>query len=116
MTRWFRSAPEEAVKPPVSRRLKTYSADTGYVYQYRSTGSRGDLYFFELSYDMATWSAFSVELPVGSATALTGSERFGVAKVIFMRHLDNAQPSLLGSHLRASDEDIRKAAGDLGIF
>src|SRR5207302_5733890 len=53
--------------PPV-RRLKTYSAQSGYVYQYyyeghrdfRSGGESGTEFVFQISADRKTWDATSV--------------------------------------------------------
>jgi hypothetical protein len=90
-------------RAPVSRRLKTYSAENGFAYQYVSIGSRetgsGLEFGFDISADRVSWGQVVVELtyPVLEEAAgrigreLSSSERFGVAKIGMLRELDRRE-------------------------
>jgi hypothetical protein len=87
-----------------SRRQKTYSADSGYVFQYsfagyRETsrgGERGYEYVFDVSPNRREWFQVSVFLgrPVLDAWCaayrnLTASERFAISKIALRRAFDS---------------------------
>ena len=63
---WFRKKPAPLAGRPAVRRQKTYSAQTGYVYQYfyegyrPSSGERGTEYVFDVSADRKTSAPTSV--------------------------------------------------------
>ena len=86
-----------------SRRQKTYSAESGYVFQYvfegfRETsrsGGRGYEYVFNVSPNRREWFPVSVFLPRTVLEAwsaghheLTASERFAIGKIALRRAFD----------------------------
>src|SRR3569832_1624751 len=68
--------------PPI-RRMKTYSAQSGYVYQYcyqghrpyTASGDRGTEFVFQLSSDRKTW--FDTAVYVSEASVATWQEAHG---------------------------------------
>jgi hypothetical protein len=85
------------------RRLKTYSAQCGYVYQYFYEGQRaatiaggGTEFVFTVSADRTNWRPHRVLLPERSvspweaahARKLSMTERYAVAKIALFRAFD----------------------------
>src|SRR4051794_774982 len=89
---------------PAVRRLKTYSAQSGYVYQYFYTGQRpyrdgpesGTEFVFDISADRKTSHAISVFVGDTAAQAweethgrtLIGNERYAIAKMALFQAFD----------------------------
>lgn len=87
--------------PPV-RRLKSYSAESGYVYQYFYEGYRGvdagTEYVFQVSADRKSWFAVTVRIPESSVAewGLSGTERYAVAKMALFQAFDErAEPGAM---------------------
>lgn len=84
-------------------RVKTYSAASGYVYQYQFTGHQsepgGDRYRFTTTQDRRTPFDVFVSLPCAAIRAwetlqrrtLTSTERYAVAKLALFSALDAAE-------------------------
>ncbi len=94
---WLRKlqrAPEPLRGAPPVRRQKTYSAQSGYVYQYFYRGYRisGETteYVFETSADRKTTFPVTVLLPASSVAGrdLTNTERYAVAKMALFQAFD----------------------------
>ena len=124
----FGGPPQPALRPPVSRRLKTYSAASGYVYQYRSAGSRegkdGPEYLFEVSRDRRPPIEWAVVLPdalleafaSSEGRSLSSPERFGIAKVTLQFEMDSASDwNENGRKIECSPQEMREAIQYLGI-
>lgn len=104
MLGWFRkpktAAPEPLRGAPLHPRMKTYSAQSGYVYQYYFAGqraaNRGVEYVFHVSADRKTESAMSVFVEdviveawmSGNGRDLRGSHRYAIAKMALRNALD----------------------------
>jgi hypothetical protein len=109
---------------PAVRRLKTYSAQSGYVYQYFYQGYRpfregrrtGLEFVFEVSGDRKQWQ--SVAVFVGDEAAggweashqrpLSQTERYAIAKMaLFQAFDDRAEPAEMKNdvHVRPADVD-----------
>jgi len=108
MFEWLtgRKSPQPAplTGAPTVRRQKTYSAESGYVYQYyylgyRETGDAGrpaTEYVFDVSADRRSSFALSILLPadatLGWETAtgreLTATERYAIAKMALFAAFD----------------------------
>ncbi|MGH9862079.1 MAG: hypothetical protein ACRD35_01500 [Candidatus Acidiferrales bacterium] len=90
------------------RRIKTYSSESGYVYQYyfeelhspqQRGGRRGSEYVFVVSRDRKTTFPVPIFLRLealevwaaGHGRALTGSEQYAAAKMRLFRFFDEAQ-------------------------
>jgi hypothetical protein len=88
------------VGAPAQRRMKTYSAQSGYIYHYFYEGLRetDDLleYCFEISGDRKTWFRTTVKLPRAGLEAWTGSygrklrlqEQYAIAKLALFEAFD----------------------------
>jgi hypothetical protein len=117
---------------PVVRRQKTYSAQSGYVYQYfyegqRQVGTRssdGTEFVFRVSADRKTWMAISVVLAASSlqpweqahGRELSSTERYAVAKLALFQAFDErAAPALLRDEVRVCNADIEGIVERLGL-
>lgn len=132
MLRWLhnalRSKRESLTGAPAIRRQKTYSADSGYVYQYHYEGSRaiegGREYVF-----MATASR-RAEFPVTVALRdsalnswqrshgrdLTGPERFAIAKLSMKRAFDErSSPDLMRRAVEPDSALVEEILNALGL-
>ena len=122
--------------PPLVRtrstgRPRTYSADSGYVYQYWFAGFRpvkraGEGYIeyvFEVTGARESPSAVSVLLAEGRLPAWTGtqreltaSERYGIAKLCLKRALDSfPDPKTLSPQVVPSKSDVEEVAATLDL-
>jgi hypothetical protein len=114
------------------RRQKTYSAQSGYVYQYyyeghrafRRDGDEGTEFVFDVSADRKTSTAVSVFLS-GAAVrsweerhdrALISSERYATAKMALFQAFDErAHPGLIKQDILVRAADIEAILSGLGI-
>jgi len=108
--------------PPV-RRLKTYSAQSGYVYQYcyegqrpfQKSGERGTEFVFSICANRKTWHGCRVLLPDGAVTAweashkreLSATERYAVAKMALFQAFDEREtPALMKADVLVRNADV----------
>lgn len=124
-----RQRPPLAGAPPV-RRLKTYSADSGYVYQYLYLGYRasddeggGTEFCFDVSADRKT----SVQVPVIVADAavreweqahgrqLIANERYAAAKMSLFQAFDERPPDRIHQAVRVRAADLEAILSRLGL-
>ena len=116
------------------RRLKTYTAQTGYVYEYYFVGKRPALaddpwtpateYIFDVSSDRKTTFAVSVFLPpqvletytTSHGRTLSEPEQFAAAKLRLLQALDNI-PDMLhhGRRLILDAESMSVLLQSVGI-
>ena len=116
------------------RRLKTYTAQTGYVYQYYFVGQRDALasdpespateYIFDVTSDRKTTFAVSVFLAPAATTAWSASrgrvlsqpECYAAVKLRLMQGFDEI-PDMLqsGRRLRVEALEICDLLGSIGI-
>jgi hypothetical protein len=107
---------------PAVRRMKTYSAQSGYVYQYfyegqrdfRSGSDQGAQYVFQISADRKNWENTSVLVSDAALRAwqdghgreLSSTERYAIAKMALFQAFDE-RPTPAGMkaevHVRAAD-------------
>jgi hypothetical protein len=124
-------------KPPLSgapavRRLKTYSAQSGYVYQYyyeghrdfRTSGESGTEFVFQVSADRKTWDGTSVLV---SAAAVQGWERahqrqlsstelYAVAKIsLFQAFDERTLPAQMKGDVWVRNADLDGIVETLGL-
>ena len=116
------------------RRLKTYTAQTGFVYQYYFVGQRDALpqapeapaieYVFDVTQDRKTTYAISVFLGADALEAwtlnhgrsLTHSEKYAAAKMRLFQGFDDEADLLAGERrLLISPENIEVMLGELGL-
>jgi hypothetical protein len=126
--RWWRRNQAPLSGAPAVRRQKTYSAASGFAYQYyylgRREGRKGTEYVFEVSADRKTFFNVCVLLSgdalepweAAHGRALAATERYAIAKMALYQAFDErADPVLMRMdvHVRAPDAEAILAA--LGI-
>lgn len=128
---WFSKKPKPLTGAPAVRRMKTYSAQSGYVYQYfhegqrqYSTGDESGLEFvFSISADRKTWRPLSVTLSEADLLAwqeahdheLSSTERYAVAKMALFQALDERPtPADMTQTVRVRPADVDAIAETLG--
>jgi hypothetical protein len=130
---WLRKKKEAPLTgAPSVRRQKTYSAESGYVYQYFYEGQRpatrdgaeGVQYVFNVSADRKTSTMVSVFLGAavldvweqGRGRTLGSTERYAVAKMALFQAFDSrADPSLMREEVRVAAEDVESILTVLDI-
>jgi hypothetical protein len=117
--------------PPV-RRLKTYSAQSGYVYQYFYEGHRsyragrdhGAEFVFSISSDRKNWHEACILVSdegiaaweQAHARTLSSTERYAVAKIALMQAFDDrGEPALLRDPVRVRLADVEGIVEILGL-
>lgn len=97
MLAWLRRLGRKGQPPPLTgapevRRLKSYSAASGYVYQYFYEGHRGTEYVFQVCGDRRTYLSVAVLLSdaalESSLRELNATERYAVAKMALFQAFD----------------------------
>ena len=117
---------------PAIRRLKTYTAQSGYVYQYFYEGHRpfhreaesGTEFVFDVSADRKTSTPVSVFLLAEAVRdweekhgrTLAATERYAAAKMALFQAFDErAHPGLMKQDIRVRAADIEAILEGLGI-
>lgn len=117
--------------PPV-RRLKTYSAQSGYVYQYCYEGQRpfqqggesGAEFVFSFSADRKTWHPCKILLPDTAAASweaahareLSATERYAIAKMALFQAFDEREtPTLMKANVLVRNHDVESIVESLGL-
>jgi hypothetical protein len=130
LERIFRRKPAPLTGAPPVRRLKTYSAQSGFVYQYFYLGHRptredggGTEFCFDVSADRKT----SVEVPVVVSAAavhaweeahrrtLVASEHYAVAKMSLFQAFDERPPERMGDRVHVRPADLADIIARLGL-
>ena len=130
---WLRKKKEAPLTgAPAVRRQKTYSAESGYVYQYfyegqraaERDGSAGTQYVFSVSSDRKSSGPVSVFLSeqalgswqIGHGRQLVSTERYAVAKMALFQAFDRrADPSQMNEEVRVMAEDVEAILATLDI-
>jgi hypothetical protein len=117
--------------PPV-RRLKTYSAQSGYVYQYYYEGQRpfqrsgdaGTEFVFTVSADRKNWHPTHVLVADDAIRAweqehareLSSTERYAICKIALFQAFDErATPDLMKGEVRVRGADVEGIIETLGL-
>ena len=113
---------------PAVRRQKTYSAQSGYVYQYYYEGHRpadaATEYVFDVTADRKTSFPVSVFVEEGGVAAwnqahgraLSGTEVYAVAKMALFQAFDErARPDLMHEPVRVRAEGVESIVSALGL-
>jgi hypothetical protein len=117
---------------PAVRRMKSYSAQSGYVYQYfyegqrpfRSHGESGVEFVFTVSADRKTWHPVSVLVAEESLRAweqshshpLSSPERYAISKMALFQAFDErATPELMKQEVRVRTADVAAIIETLGL-
>lgn len=113
------------------RRMKTYTGEQGYVYQYYFVGKRsvsgeqaGAEYIFDVTSDRKTTYAVSVILPeslvgdwaIRHGRQLTDAEQYGAVKMRLFQGFDEIEDMMTNGRRLVIDSEILEAAlGRLGV-
>ena len=113
---------------PAIRRIKTYSAQTGYVHQYYFDGSRqtegGKEYRFWARTNAGEYKTLFVRVPEalvlqwGKAHGreLVETERYGIAKMLLFQHFDESTGTgELGSSIVLTRADLDRISAELDL-
>ena len=111
--------------------MKTYSAESGYVYQYYFAGQRfatrdrktGVEYVFQVSADRKTETAVSVFVEdsvvedwiAGSGRQLRGPHRYAIAKIALRNALDVRRPEVAFAEVRPFAEEVAAILEELDV-
>ena len=126
---WFRKKPVPLTGAPIVHRQKTYSSQSGYVYQYFYEGHRrssppGEEYVFNVSADRKTSSHVSVFVSdealanweSQSGRALSGTERYALAKMALFQAFDEREdPAAMREAIRLEAADVTAILANLNI-
>ena len=114
-SKWFTSKAAPLTGAPPVRRQKTYSAQSGYVYQYYYEGQRptrperGIEFVFDVSADRKTSTPVSVLVPEEAVESwqrehgreLNSTERYAIAKMALFQAFDQREsPAGMGAAVR----------------
>ena len=114
------------------RRLKTYSAQSGYVYQYyyeghrpfRAGGESGTEFVFRVSAGRKSWRASRILVGDGAiraweearARVLSSTERYAIAKMALFQAFDERPtPVLMKDAVRVRHADVEAILETLGL-
>jgi hypothetical protein len=113
---------------PVVRRLKSYSGQSGYVYQYSYEGKRaidgGIEFVFQVSADRKISHPVSVLMEdvalraweQAHARTLSSNERYGIAKMALFQAFDErTDPARMKEDVRVRASDVDSLAATLGL-
>jgi hypothetical protein len=113
---WFGKKAAPLTGAPAVRRQKTYSAQSGYVYQYFYEGRRGESEFvFTVSSDRKTWHESSVHVAAAAiqpweqahGRSLSGTERYALAKMaLFAAFDERASPDLVQQPIHVAEDNV----------
>ena len=110
------------------RRQKTYSAQSGYVYQYHYEGHRKDgaasEYVFSVSGDRKSWLTTSVRIADGALISwehahgrpLSSTEQYAIAKMALFQAFDErTAPSELQADVQVGNAEVETIVETLGL-
>jgi len=117
---------------PAVRRLKTYSAASGYVYQYyyegyrpyRTAGEKGTEFVFQVSADRKNWRATGVSVndevvrawETAHGRELSSTERYAVAKMALFQAFDERPaPAQMHAPVKVRNADVDAIIETLGL-
>ena len=118
---WFRKKPQRLTGAPRVRRQKTYSAQSGYVYQYYYEGQRkgagGMEFVFEVSSGRKTSFPVAVRVPAEAVTRwerahgreLIANEWYAIAKMALAAAFDERpNPGAMAAPVDVSSEGVEE--------
>ena len=129
---FFSKKPLPLTGAPAVRRLKSYSAQSGYVYQYfyegqrpfRSSGESGIEFVFTVSADRKAFHPVSVLVSESALLvweqahdhALSSTERYAISKMALFQAFDErATPDLMKQEVRVRASDVSAINETLGL-
>ena len=130
--RFFGQDPGPLTGAPQVRRMKVYSARSGYVYHYYYLGRReaagshapGTEFVFDVSADRKSFRQLAVVIPAGSlepwetasGRTLAANEIYAVAKIALFQAFDERPgPALMATPVHVRAADANSILEELGI-
>jgi len=130
--RFFAKSRSPLSGAPAVRRMKTYSAQSGYVYQYfyeghrefDAGGERGTEFVFHISADRKTWTDLSVLVSASAIQTweqantreLSANEHYAIAKMALFQAFDERPgPAQMREQVRVRNADIDGIVDTLGL-
>lgn len=109
--------------PQQRPRVKYYTAQTGYVYEYFVERGPGGLFTFQISWNRTAWTALPVRVPDTSVRlweqrnqrVIRDQERYAAAKLTLFALLDERQPADLPKDLSLTPEEVDFHLTELGV-
>jgi hypothetical protein len=128
----FRKKPKPLTGAPPVRRLKVYTAQSGFVYEYyymghrefESGGDSGTEFVFNISPDRKNWRPTPVLMSEEAVRTwqsahereLSSTERYAIAKVALFQAFDERDdPASMQSEIRVRNADIDAIIENLGL-
>lgn len=130
LSRWFGNKHAPLSGAPAIRRQKTYSAQSGYVYQYFYQGQRpsspdpGTEYVFDVSSDRKTSAPVSVFVSAEALESwqrqagrtLSNTERYAIAKMALFQAFDERPtPEAMREAVQVTPSGVRAILATLNI-
>jgi len=129
---WFSKKKPPLSGAPAVRRLKTYSAQSGYVYQYYFEGhrpfgsgdSRGVEFVFRISPDRKKWHTTAVLVSAAALRdwecsherELSSTEQYAIAKMALFQAFDErAEPAQMHQDVQLRSADVEAIVETLGL-
>jgi hypothetical protein len=129
---WFARKPAPLTGAPAVRRTKTYSAQSGFVYQYcyqghrpfRAGGHPGEEFVFSVSANRKDSLPVTVRVPAAASLAweethsrrLTSTERYAVAKMALFQAFDERPtPARMQDEIIVRPADLEAIIETLGL-
>ena len=123
-----RKQPSDFTGTPPLRRIQSYSAQTGYVYQYNFEGARqaenGKEYRFRVRANAREYKNVFVRVPehlvrewgTAHSRELVDTEQYGIAKMLLFQHFDEATDGgALGSSIVLTRADLDRISAELDL-
>jgi hypothetical protein len=127
----FTRKPVPLTGAPATRRVKSYSAQTGYAYQYqyeghrplRSGGETGTEFVFRYSPDRKYWHDARVHLYASalaewertSGRMLSATEHYAIAKMALAQAFDERAPEQMAGEIVVRPADVKAIIETLGL-
>jgi hypothetical protein len=130
LPRWLRKKERPLTGAPTVRRQKTYSAQTGYVYQYFYEGQRpswpepGTEFVFDVTADRKTSLPVSVLVSAEAletwesenGRTLSNTERYAIAKLALFQAFDERDtPQAMREAVRVTPGGVRAILANLDL-
>ena len=130
--RFFSRNPAPLSGAAATPRLKTYAADSGYVYHYFHQGDRpspatddaGMEFVFQISHNRQDWRPLTVSLPDAAllrwqadhAREISSTERYALVKMALFQAFDQCPaPAVLRDSVRVEEAGVAGLLEKLGV-
>ena len=110
-------------QPQAPPRVKYYTAQTGYVYEYFVQRGPGGLFTFHYSWNRSNWTPLPIHVPDESvrpweqanSRVIRDQERYAAAKLALFALFDEHQPKALPKSRRLTSVEVDFHLTSLGV-